>query len=148
MKSDGALTQAPSAWLGGSAVSAQGSSVELTASNPTGVIAGISTGTAPTDAFKYTSSNGISVTTVDGMVGVTANAVGPVAATPPAAAIELAGSSISQDLAGPITTTMGLKLTTGGPVTLTNTANNVAAIGTGGATGAFNFYASGRSKSA
>jgi len=68
--SGGALTQSAGALLAGSAVYAEGTKVILNAANPTGVIAGKSTGFSTGDIFNYTSSNAIMVTTVNGFSGI------------------------------------------------------------------------------
>lgn len=70
LTSGGVLTQSGGGLLAGKAVYAEGTKVLLTQSNPTGVIAGKATGTATGDMFSYNSSNGISVTTVNGTSGI------------------------------------------------------------------------------
>ena len=89
LKSGGALTQSAAGTLGGQSVYAEGTSVVLTAPNPTGVIAGKATGSAPGDVFNYTSTNGIAVDTVPSIAGTFSGVVS--AATDPVA-IQLTGT--------------------------------------------------------
>ncbi len=79
LTSAGVLSQSAGALLAGKAVYAEGSSVNLYESNPTGVIAGSATGGA-TSSFIYKSVNGIYVSQVDGKSGISVpnNATDPV----------------------------------------------------------------------
>jgi hypothetical protein len=68
----GPLTQSAGALLGGKAVYAEGTSVNLDQPNWTGVIAGRATGTASGDVFSYKSANPINVNQVAGSYGIQA----------------------------------------------------------------------------
>ncbi|MDB5871068.1 MAG: hypothetical protein JWQ07_510, partial [Ramlibacter sp.] len=136
---NGALTQAPGALLAGKAVYAEGSKVELTELNVTGVIAGKATGSSQSDVFRYTSTNGINVNKVYGFSGIRSAAVAspppsgsPAPSGPPAAfaAIELIGANITQAPNAPIVANGGLSLSTSGRVDLTSITNAVAALAT------------------
>ena len=121
----GSVTQ-PGGTLGGTSVYAQGTRVNLTGANPTGVIAGRATGNSTGDIFSYTSINGIMVTTVNGFAGI------QTASPPDAVSVVLnAGSAgIFQDVTGVIHAgagTHGLSLITTGPVGLLE-ANSVGAL--------------------
>ncbi|HEY0846901.1 MAG TPA: filamentous hemagglutinin N-terminal domain-containing protein [Noviherbaspirillum sp.] len=138
LTSTGALTQSAGALLSGKAVYAEGSRVALTQTNPTGVIAGRSTGGATGDSFRYTSSNGIYATTVNSFAGIQS------ASTVDSAGIELnAGASgIGQATDAPITTSQGLVLSTSGSIDLRAGGNSVAAVSASNA-GGLQFYNSG-----
>lgn len=143
LTSGGKLSQSPLATLAGYAVAAEGSSVDLSANNPAARIAGRATGTASTDTFKYTTAGDLVVTTVGAgaapaVTGISAAAVGGATIQ---TAVELAGASIAQE--SPVTTTMGLKLSSAGSVNLAHASNNVKAIASGGPTGSFTYYNNG-----
>ncbi|WP_420476591.1 filamentous hemagglutinin N-terminal domain-containing protein [Noviherbaspirillum sp. ST9] len=70
LKSAGALLQEAGALLSGKAVFAEGSKVVLEQVNPTGIIAGKSTGTTSGDTFSYKSNNGIVTVTDAGYTGI------------------------------------------------------------------------------
>lgn len=139
LATSGALTQDAGGVLGGASVYAKGSSVALTAPNPTGVIAGLSSGAATGDVFSYTSINGINVTTLNDVVG------SPFAGITTGTPIDLVTVTLGAGAAGisqsaPILASggsKGLKLVTTGPVTLTG-SNQVAAL-TGVGVGALQF---------
>ena len=115
LTSAGAITQQPGALLGGAlSFKLAGSSVNLPEANPTGVIAGSTSG----GNFTYRSANAINVSTVDGLSGINAG-VGSVKL------ISDHASGINQN--APIVAD-GLLLQTIGPVMLQNTGNNVAKI--------------------
>src|SRR6185369_3874378 len=141
LKSGGALTQSATGTLGGQSVYAEGKSVVLTAPNPTGVIAGKATGSAPGDVFNYTSSAGIAVDTVPSISGTFSGVVASAATDP--MAIQLTGTTINQNAGAPIIATTGLQLATPGPVNLADLGNNVGALATAGATGPLNFFNTG-----
>ncbi|MFC7514881.1 filamentous hemagglutinin N-terminal domain-containing protein [Herbaspirillum sp. GCM10030257] len=61
LKSNGAITQSVGSTIGGKAVFAEGARVDLTQLNPTGIVAGKTTGIETGEAFKYKSTNGIVV---------------------------------------------------------------------------------------
>ncbi len=85
--SSGAITQTAGslAMLSGSSVYASGTSVTLPNANPTGVIAGATT----SGDFLYHSANGIAVTTVAGVNGITVQGVSNVKLTADANGISL-----------------------------------------------------------
>jgi outer membrane biosynthesis protein TonB len=124
--SGGALTQSPGTLLGGAAVYAEGKSVVLTEANSTGVIAGKATGTASGDVFKYKSSNGINLNTVNSFSGVSH------ASAADNLAIELTGTSISQSAGANVITNKGLNVATTGSVFLTSTGNSINALSAAG----------------
>ncbi|HIJ90694.1 MAG: filamentous hemagglutinin N-terminal domain-containing protein, partial [Desulfobulbaceae bacterium] len=93
--SSGALSQSAGAVLGGKAVYAEGSKVTLTEANPTGIIAGKSTGASTgDDSFAYTSANPILLSQVSGTTGVSAN---PAGADQLAIKLVSTGGSINQE---------------------------------------------------
>ena len=137
-----ALTQSPTALLGGKAVYAEGTKVALTEANPTGVIAGKATGAATGDTFAYTSANGVHLSTVNSFQGVQHTNSG-LADT---YAVFLTGPSISQDTGlttgAPVSTPTGkgLQLTTTGPISLSDGNNSVSLLNiTGTLTGPLTF---------
>ncbi|WP_225984703.1 two-partner secretion domain-containing protein [Noviherbaspirillum aerium] len=119
LRSGGAITQTTGSTIdGGSKVQATGSSVTLTESNSTGVIAG----SANAGDFKYRSSNGISVQTIDGVTGIS---------VPAAKNVELVSTHASAGIGQSSAITGGLlQLQTRGPVTLDNLLNGVAKVST------------------
>jgi filamentous hemagglutinin family protein len=117
MKSGGAVTQATGATIdSGYAIQATGASVTLTESNSTGRIAGQATN----GHFKFHSTNGVSVETIDGVQGIT---------TPTANNIHLESDSSSSGIgqSQPITGG-GLVLKTVGPVSLNNSGNSITSV--------------------
>jgi filamentous hemagglutinin family protein len=115
----GAITQSAGANLGAKALAANGyAGVTLQDSNnPIGVIAG----STSVGDFKYTSRNGISVTAVDGTTGITVGAERNIVLESDSA------SGISQSAGANIIAASGeLALKTTGPVSLTESGNNVA----------------------
>jgi filamentous hemagglutinin family protein len=125
----GGLLQYPGALLSGAAVYAQGSRVILAEANPTGVIAGRSTGLATGDIFRYTSTNPIFVTdltAVGGAAGV--QAMGTVDAN--TVVLSAGGGGISQDAPILAAGGKGLSLTTTGPINLANGGNSIGSLTT------------------
>jgi len=110
---DGSITQTAATSIGALSFQASGASVVLTENNSTGVIAGLVTG----GDFSYKSTNGIAVSTVDGVAGITS--------TVGAAYINLtSGMGISQAAGSPIIASgVNLNLTANGPVNLTEPTN-------------------------
>ncbi|HEX9080097.1 MAG TPA: hypothetical protein VF795_10940, partial [Desulfuromonadaceae bacterium] len=122
--SGGALTQSIGALLAGKAVYAEGTSVNLSQPNPTGMIAGRATGANKGDKFSYASANGIQLTTVGANSGVSApNVIGSVGIQ-----LTTATNGIGQDGAAPLMTNAGVSLNAAGPVYLTAPGNSVASI--------------------
>jgi len=109
----GSITQTAATSIGALSFQASGASVVLTENNSTGVIAGVATA----GDFSYKSTNGIAVSTVDGVAGIT-NTVG-------AAYINLtSGMGISQAAGAPIIASgVHLNLSANGPVSLTEPSN-------------------------
>lgn len=118
--STGTLGQAAGALIAGKAVFAEAGEVALTQNNMTGVIAGRTTGALSGGAFRYTSSNGISVSNVNGVSGVTQN-------NPAPGIIQLTGTNVTQESGKAITTAGTLQATaTSGVVSLEDSGNNAA----------------------
>jgi filamentous hemagglutinin family protein len=117
MKSGGAVTQATGATIdSGFAIQATGASVTLTESNSTGRIAGQATN----GHFKFHSTNGVSVETVDGVQGIT---------TSTAYNIHLESDSSSSGIGqSQAITGGGLVLKTVGPVSLNNSSNSITSV--------------------
>ena len=131
LTSDGDITQ--SAVIAGKALKAMGKSVTLTGANPVGVIAG-SIVVGGLGDFRFTSTSGISVETIDGLSGVTNNngsSTGYIGLT--------AGSGISQSSGTSIVAAGTLSLTANGPVSLNGTTNVVAALTANLASGSLTF---------
>lgn len=135
---NGSISQTANGLINMKAIRATGTTVALTELNGTGVIAGGATG----GSFQYTSSNGISVTTVAGVPGVQNTGIG--------GNITLTGNGIGQD--APLSTKdtaggggFGLSLTSTGNVMLQNAGNNVSKISAdlSGGTGSLSFRNSG-----
>lgn len=131
LKSGGTLTQ--DSLLSGSAVAVEAARVQLAMANPTGVLAGRSTGTGSTDTFAYNSANGIFLTTVAGLSGITH------AGSAVTNSVQISGTSIGQDTGGVITTAGGVQATaSSGGVGLSST-NSASAFSGTAATGVMFF---------
>jgi filamentous hemagglutinin family protein len=124
LSSTGALTQSAGATLSSTSAYVTGSKVILNEANPVGVIAGSATGATTGDIFSYKSSNGIFVTTVNGISGIQTGFSQPDAVT----VILNAGSAgITQD--APIDAgAKGVSLTTTGSVNLVDLSNSMGAV--------------------
>lgn len=132
LTSGGAITQQTGATISVPALSASGSSVKLTNANPVGVISGMTTA----GNFQYNSSNWLTVSTVDGVSGIT---------VPFANDIRLKSYMGINQQTGANLVGGGLGLTTTGPVWFPNPGNNIsniaADLSVGGlGTGAFSFF--------
>ena len=134
LSSSGALTQSADAFMAGKAVYAKGATVNLTQPNMTGVIAGEATG----GSFRYTSSNSLFVTAVDGASGIQNTGIG--------GDIILTSTSggIGQD--APLSTRnvtggggFNLSLTSSSFTGLQHAGNNVSNISADLGTGSLNF---------
>lgn len=118
--STGTLGQAAGALIAGKAVYAEAGEVNLTQNNMTGVIAGRTTGALSGGAFRYTSANGISVSNVNGVSGITQN-------NPAPGIVHLTGTNVTQESGKAITTGGTLQATaTSGVVSLEDIGNNAA----------------------
>ena len=126
LRSGGALTQFSGALIGGKALYAEGTRVELPENNFLGIIAGQTTGTDAADVFKFGSAANILVATVGGFDGI--QQIGP--STPSAVKLVSTGGLVSQSSTGKIVTAGGLKVESEGPVGLAiASGNQVGAIG-------------------
>lgn len=133
----GTLGQAAGALVAGKAVYAEGGEVNLTQANTTGVVAGQTTGALSGGAFRYTSANTVSVSTVNSSSGI-------VQGNPSPGDIVLTGTNVVQEAGASIVTTAGgLQATaTSGSVSLESSGNNVATF-TATAPGSISFKNSG-----
>lgn len=133
----GTLGQAAGALVAGKAIYAEAGDVNLTLANTTGVVAGSTTGALSGGAFRYTSANTISVSTVSGSSGIVQN-------NPSPGDIVLTGTNVVQEAGASIVTTAGgLQATaTSGSVSLESSGNNVATF-TATAPGSISFKNSG-----
>lgn len=133
----GTLGQAAGALVAGKAVYAEGGEVNLTQANTTGVVAGQTTGALSGGAFRYTSANTVSVSTVNSSSGI-------VQGNPSPGDIVLTGTNVDQEAGASIVTTAGgLQATaTSGSVSLESSGNNVATF-TATAPGSISFKNSG-----
>ncbi|WP_292432937.1 filamentous hemagglutinin N-terminal domain-containing protein [Methylobacter sp.] len=134
LTSGGAITQQAGATIATSSLSASGASVTLTEANPVGVISGKATA----GDFRYRSSNQLTISTVDGVSGITAPTANNIALESGVGINQQSGANLS---AG------GLALKTVGAVNLFNTNNKInkiaADLKVGGlGSGSFDFFSS------
>lgn len=134
LTSGGAITQQAGATIAVSSLSASGTSVTLTEANPVGVISGKATA----GDFRYRSSNQLTISTVDGVSGITAPTANNIALESGVGINQQSGANLD---AG------GLALKTVGAVNLFNTNNKInkiaADLKVGGlGSGSFDFFSS------
>lgn len=137
LTSGGAITQQPGATIGVTALNASGASVTLTEANPVGVVSG----SASSGDFRYRSSNLLTISTVDGVNGISVPTAGSTIALESDAGInQQAGANLN-------TSGGGLALKTKGSVTLFNLGNNIGTVAAdlslgGQGTGSFGLFSS------
>jgi hypothetical protein len=129
LTSGGAITQQAGATINSTSLSASGTSVALAEANSVGVISGKATA----GDFRYRSSNLITVSTVDGVSGITAPTSNKIALESNVGINQQSGANLS---------TGGLALKTAGSVMLFNTGNNISKVAAdlSGGTGSFSLY--------